>query len=233
MKKTRLIFMLVLVGLLGAGAAFYFYFLGFDRVVLEKFQGRLWELPARVYARPLELYPGMILTPDMLDKELDLMAYQKISLSRDLDIPGKYSRSGNQFELFCRPFDFGDKKVDSHRLQVTIQDGRIARLKRRGNHSVPDMVRLDPVLVGSFYPASREDRILKIANQRDDSITLESVLVGEVWFSSGQSNMVWTAGSSMCRDIANEIAGSKTSIPIREINISTVSALYPQTLILS
>lgn len=84
------------------------------------------------------------------------------------------------------------------------------------------MVRLDPLV------ASREDRILKIANQRDDSITLESVLVGEVWFSSGQSNMVWTAGSSMCREIASAIADSKTSIPIREINISTVSALYPQ-----
>jgi len=84
------------------------------------------------------------------------------------------------------------------------------------------MVRLDPLT------ASREERILKIANHRDDSITLESVLVGEVWFSSGQSNMVWTAGSSMCRELASEIAGSKTSIPIREINISTVSALYPQ-----
>jgi len=84
------------------------------------------------------------------------------------------------------------------------------------------MVRLDPLT------ASREERILKVANERNEIISLKAVLVGEVWFSSGQSNMVWTAGSSMCRDIASEIAGSKTSIPIREISISTVSALYPQ-----
>ncbi|MEM7454226.1 MAG: sialate O-acetylesterase [Planctomycetota bacterium] len=84
------------------------------------------------------------------------------------------------------------------------------------------MVRLDPL------EASREDRSLTVANDRGDSIVLNNVLVGEVWFSSGQSNMVWTAGRSMCNEIAREIAGSEPDVPIREININTVSALYPQ-----
>ena len=84
------------------------------------------------------------------------------------------------------------------------------------------MVKLDPLT------ASREDRKLTATNDRGESVILQRVLVGEVWFSSGQSNMVWTAGSSMCRDLANEIARSQTDIPIREININTVSALYPQ-----
>jgi hypothetical protein len=84
------------------------------------------------------------------------------------------------------------------------------------------MVKLEPLT------PSREERTLKVTNDRRESIALERVLVGEVWFSSGQSNMVWTAGSSMCRGIAQEIAGSQTDIPIREININTVSALFPQ-----
>ena len=84
------------------------------------------------------------------------------------------------------------------------------------------MVRLNPL------HASREERTLKVANDRGESIVLQGVLVGEVWFSSGQSNMVWTAGNSMCRDLASEISRSPTDIPIREININTVSALYPQ-----
>lgn len=84
------------------------------------------------------------------------------------------------------------------------------------------MLWLDPLSV------SREARSFKISNDRNESIVLNGVLVGEVWFSSGQSNMVWTAGSSMCRDIAAEIARSEKDLPIREININTVSALYPQ-----
>ncbi len=160
MKKTRLIFILFFVGLVGLGAAFFVYFLGFNRVVLKKFEGRLWELPARIYARPLVLYSGMSLGPDMLEKELALMGYQKVSLPCDLDIPGKYSRAGSRFELFSRSFDFGDKKSGSLRLALRVEKGRVAGLKNGEDRMDLDLVRLDPVLVGSFYPASGEDRIL-------------------------------------------------------------------------
>lgn len=84
------------------------------------------------------------------------------------------------------------------------------------------LVKLDPL------KASLKERGFKVANQRGESLELQGVLVGEVWFSSGQSNMVWTAGKSMCSELAREIAGAKEDIPIREININTVSALYPQ-----
>ena len=76
--------------------------------------------------------------------------------------------------------------------------------------------------------ASRKEREMKISNDKGGVILLNGVLVGEVWFSSGQSNMVWTAGKSMCSDLAKEIVSSKEDVPIREISINTVSALYPQ-----
>ena len=84
------------------------------------------------------------------------------------------------------------------------------------------MVKLEPL------SASLEEKEMRISNDRGESFVLLGVLVGEVWFSSGQSNMVWVAGKSMCSDLAKEIASSKEDIPIREININTVSALYPQ-----
>ena len=43
------------------------------------------------------------------------------------------------------------------------------------------MVELDPLEV------SREGRPMKVTNDRNESIVLEDALVGEVWFSSGQS----------------------------------------------
>ena len=84
------------------------------------------------------------------------------------------------------------------------------------------MVKLDPL------KASLSEQVMEISNNRGKLIKLNGVLVGEVWFSSGQSNMVWTAGKSMCNELAKEIASSKEELPIREININTVSALYPQ-----
>ncbi len=84
------------------------------------------------------------------------------------------------------------------------------------------MVKLAPLQV------SHKERNFQVTNNKNERVVLKGVLVGEVWFSSGQSNMVWTAGRSMCRDIAREIASSKKDIPIRQIRINTVSALYPQ-----
>ena len=89
------------------------------------------------------------------------------------------------------------------------------------------MVKLDPL------EASATERELRvqcsgIRGQETRIITLRGVLVGEVWFSSGQSNMVWTAGKSMCSEIAREIAGAQEDVPIRELGVDTVSALYPQ-----
>ena len=84
------------------------------------------------------------------------------------------------------------------------------------------MIRLDSL------KASREEREMVITNGQGESISLKGALVGEVWFSSGQSNMVWLAGKSMCSDLARQLSSSKDDAPIREINAETTSALYPQ-----
>ena len=83
-------------------------------------------------------------------------------------------------------------------------------------------VTLDPL------KASDKERNLVVSNNKDQ-ITLSGVLVGEVWFSSGQSNMDWVAGKSMCRDLANTLARSKDDVPIREFQVDTGSSLYPQS----
>ena len=44
-----------------------------DKVVREKFEGKKWALPARVYSRPLELYAGLPLTPALFEQEMEAL----------------------------------------------------------------------------------------------------------------------------------------------------------------
>jgi len=67
-----------------------------------------------------------------------------------------------------------------------------------------------------------------VARSGKQVITLEGVLVGEVWFASGQSNMDWLAGKSNCRELASTLARSEQEIPIREFTVDSGSSLYPQ-----
>ncbi len=156
MKIRRLMVVLVL---LGAGVGCYGYFSHFDTLVQNRFQGRLWELPARVYARPLEIYPGMHLSPDLFEKELDLLGYRP-GMANAAENPGRYSRRGNQFTVFLRAFDFGDETLGPRRIHIRIKDTTVEGLRRPDTFSDREMERIDPVVIGSFYPDSREDRVL-------------------------------------------------------------------------
>ncbi len=96
------------------------------------------------------------------------------------------------------------------------------------------MLNLDPL------KASAKGRTLKVSSSTinrpaaaeakadKQPLTIANVLVGEVWFASGQSNMEWVAGKSMCGQLAGEISRSKEEIPIREYQVDTGSALFPQ-----
>ncbi|MEM7233858.1 MAG: sialate O-acetylesterase, partial [Planctomycetota bacterium] len=79
----------------------------------------------------------------------------------------------------------------------------------------------------SSLKASATGREFRVTS-RGQTTVLKDVLVGEVWFSSGQSNMDWVAGKSSCRDLANRLARAKTDVPIREFNCDIGSSLFPQ-----
>lgn len=76
--------------------------------------------------------------------------------------------------------------------------------------------------------ASADSAEMVISDGEGRKVVLKNLLVGEVWHASGQSNMEWFAGKSMCAALAKELASATSEIPIRELRTDTVSALYPQ-----
>ena len=128
------------------------YGLWLDYRVTTQFEGKRWALPARVYARPLELYEGLTLRPSNLETELKALNYRQESGGRS---PGTYARSGNHFRITTRAFQFPDGMEPSRTLELEFSGQQIIRLA-----GGVDLARLDPALIGSIYPTHREDRIL-------------------------------------------------------------------------
>jgi penicillin-binding protein 1B len=156
-SKRKILFGLIFFCIaLGAGIAFHYYTY-FSHIVCQEFEGKKWELPARVYSRAAELYPGMELSPNRLEQELRLMQYRRTAQT---DHPGSYSRSGNIFEIFRRTFRFEDGEEAPKKFKIVILNGRIQSLSEADKGTFPDLVRLDPAVIGSFYPTHKEDRIL-------------------------------------------------------------------------
>jgi penicillin-binding protein 1B len=128
-----------------------------DFHVRHQFNGKRWSLPARVYARPLELYVGQVLTADQFAAELAALHYRPV---RSPVQSGQFSRNRNEFHLITRSFVFADGEEPADNIRVRFSASGITRLTNGSSGKSVTLARLDPVLVGSFYPAHNEDRVL-------------------------------------------------------------------------
>jgi len=127
-----------------------------DAVVQEKFSGKRWTVPAKVYARPLELFVGQKLAKDDFLKELDALGYRRESAANG---PGAVSVAGNAIELHSRGFQFYESTEPSQRVRVRFSGDYVAGLSQ-ANGSDLAVARLEPMLIGGLYPAHQEDRVL-------------------------------------------------------------------------
>ena len=135
-----------------AAVALGLYAVYLDRVIRSTFEGQRWALPARVFARPLELYAGRPLAAEDLLTELALLGYREGGKG-----PGTWSRQGARLRVHTRGFRFWDGAEAGQSLDLRFSGNRLASLDSSAGSPI---VRLEPVLVGGFYPASNEDRLL-------------------------------------------------------------------------
>ena len=147
---------IVLIGL-SAGLVATLYGVHLDRVVRSKFEGKRWALPARVYARPLELYADRALTPEQLQSELKRLNYRQVN---NPETDGTYTHNGDHFLLHTRRFRFWDGEEPNRLLDLELKAGKVSALKDASDGSVPALARLEAALIASIYPTHNEDRVL-------------------------------------------------------------------------
>lgn len=130
--------------------------------VTSEFEGRKWDLPSRVFARSLDLYPGAPLSLRDLETELKVSGYRRAEQTAR---PGQYRVSGSTVEIHRRPFEFFDGAEAAQRIEVRFSGNSIARVRDLGLGSAQkavdlDLARLDPAEIASIYPLQKEDRTL-------------------------------------------------------------------------
>ena len=146
--------MLLTAGVAGVvGLSVYVAWL--DYRIRDEFEGARWAVPARVFARSLELVPGAPLSADAIEAELKLAGYRRV---RAAFRPASFERDGGRFRLVTREFRFPDGTAPSRRVTVSATGGRITGVEVDGGAGA--RVRIDPAEIARVYPAHREDRVL-------------------------------------------------------------------------
>ncbi len=126
-----------------------------DARITSTFTEKMWELPAKVYARPLELFAGARLDAAGLAYELEVLGYRKVASTSS---PGQVARNRDRFEIYTRGFDFPGEREPARKVLVELGGSRVQKISGGGKQV--DLMRLDPVQIGGIYPSHGEDRVL-------------------------------------------------------------------------
>lgn len=132
-----------------------------DRQVVRQFEGRRWDIPAQVYARPLELFGGLRLSPDGLERYLASLGYRRMPAP---DGAGSFARSGARLRLHTRPFTFEDGGQAAQSASVYFDRGRVSALIGDDGSALP-LLRLDPPFLGNIFTVHGEDRVVVAPEQ--------------------------------------------------------------------
>jgi penicillin-binding protein 1B len=146
----------LLVTLAAAGITLYL-----DIRVRSEFEGRRFALPARIYARPLELHAGLKIPQEAVVQELKDLGYRDVPRESEY---GWYARTGEGLDIATRPFVFWDGLQAPLRIRVVFDGAKVSGVRDSQGKDV-SLARLEPLAIGGIYPAGNEDRVLVRINE--------------------------------------------------------------------
>ncbi len=174
----------VLISVFAAALVPLILFLGLhvqrlDQMIKKKFEGKLWALPAEVFARPLELYPGLALPSQVFEDELELAGYRQ---DAQVSAPGAYRRKGDTFDIITRDFQYPTGLEPSERVTVFLAGGTIRKIIRSKTATPLSLIRIDPARIGSFHALEHEGRILLNRAELPDTLVKTLLAVEDQHF---------------------------------------------------
>ena len=144
-----------------------------DLKITNAFEGKRWAVPARIFARPLTLYPSVPISVAELILELERAGYQQVNHPIR---PGQFTRRAGEFEILTRAFRFWDSIEPARHINVKISKDAVASLSD-ADGEIP-IVRLDPALIGRILPTHEEDRIL-VARDEVPPLLIDALIAVE------------------------------------------------------
>ena len=151
--KLCLYFCLLLTGILSL------YTLYVSGQVQERFAGRRWSIPSKVFSDTTLLYPGQPATAAFLKSKLKNLEY--LQVQHPPDTPGHYRVRGNKnFEINLRSLTVPGRQRPGFPVNITLEGNRIQSIRTILDDEPLYTLELEPEEIMLFYGSQRERREL-------------------------------------------------------------------------
>lgn len=146
-----------------------------DQKIRSRIDGKVWQLPAAVYGRMVNLEPDMSISKNEMVKLLQATQYRQVT---KMTRPGEFTVQAKSIEMIRRPFDFPDSKEGQVRARLTFDGDRLETIENMDNDRHFGFFRLDPRLITMLSSANGEQRLFVARNGFPD-LLVDTLLATE------------------------------------------------------
>ena len=177
-RRRRSLWIVVLIALAPlcaiAGGLGYVEYVQLAQVVDQKFAGRRWDFPSRIFADEFLIYVGMDVAASGLPRRLERLRYREVDTAAAAG--GELRRSPAGFEIALRAGARGRSQTQHVRLDV--DDGRVTTITDLDKDERLAQVALEPEeLTGIYEGEWKERRAIHVTDVRP--ILIRAILVTE------------------------------------------------------
>ena len=106
--------------------------------------GKVWQLPAAVYGRQVNLEPDMAISKAEMVGLLEGTQYREVTR---ITRPGEFTVHANYIDMLRRPFDFPEGKEGQVNARLMFDGNSLSEIKNLDNQRDFGLFRLDPRLI--------------------------------------------------------------------------------------
>lgn len=146
-----------------------------DQKIRSRIDGKVWQLPAAVYGRMVNLEPDMSISKNEMVKLLEATQYRQVT---KMTRPGEFTVQTKSIEMIRRPFDFPDSKEGQVRARLTFDGDRLETIENLESNRQFGFFRLDPRLITMLSSPNGEQRLFVARNGFPD-LLVDTLLATE------------------------------------------------------
>ena len=224
---------------LGLGLGFLLpYTLILNKRVQDRFNDLVFAVPTRVYARPLDLAPGVPMSSAALELELTFAGYTHDASGK---VPGSWTREGSRYVISSRGYAGPDGGELPKRIRVTLGRGQVESVNDAASGAPLKLAHLDPARIATLYGAQQEERRivhladvppllvkgLQAVEDRDfkHHIGLDFTAILRAAFANLRAGHTVQGGSTLTQQLVRNLFLDRNQTIVRKFNEALLSLL--------
>jgi penicillin-binding protein 1B len=157
-RHKRLVLFTALLGAVGTLAG-VLWVRQLDAVLRQRFEGRRFAVPSRVYADTALIFPGVNLAASGFFARLERLGYREVGGARELH-QGDFRRGRDSVDVALRDFSYPRRPLPGRRIRLKTRQGIVTEMRDLGSDEEIFNLELEPEAVAGLYADRWQQRRL-------------------------------------------------------------------------